>query len=182
MNRQKSGFHPGLFLLILFLLMTLTLSFSGCGELPEEYEPDPELQEQFLSWAVPLYRQVERSDQDWMFFSKSIVFYADDEEDVELVEERNRASILLHQELLEEVDTSTDNPDELAIIEQSEALFQARLQACLEIQEYLDRGEKPDLQSDAFVQIRERTKELATTFESVMKEHDVVWAHLKYHN
>jgi len=181
MNRQKFGLPFGLFLLILFFLLALTISFSGC-ELPEEHEPDPELQEEFLSWAGPIYRQVERSDQDWMFLSKSIVFYADDEEDVEVVEERNRVSILLHQELLEEVDTSTDNPHELAIIEQSKALFQARLQASLEIQEYLDRGEKPDLKSAVFVQIRESTQELATTFESIMKEYDVVWAHLRYYN
>ncbi len=182
MNGMTPGFYSKFYAVMLCIILCSAMLFSGCTVEPEEPEIDPAIQDEFLSWAVPLYRQVERSDRDWLHLSNALVFYVDDEEEFETLEGRVQASILLHRELLDEVNTSSAHADELLLNELSEVLFQTRLQAGQEIMAYLENDEKPDLQSIAFQDIRASTKELATSFESIMREYEVVWAHLKYHN
>ena len=181
MNRLKLGAKTGLHLSLLVIFLSSIFLVSGCTPPPDEPAIPPEVQDEFLAWARPLYKQIERSDVNWLHLSKAVVFYVDDEEDQETVEKLTRESILLHQELLEEVDTASDNEEELIISELSAVLFEARLKACHEIMDYLDSDEKPDMESSVFIDIRESTKNLATTFQDIMKEYEVVWAHLKHY-
>ena len=136
MNHLRLGAKTGRRLCLVLILISSIILFSGCTMPPEEPAVPPEVQDEFLEWARPLYKQIERSDVDWLHLSKAVVFYVDDEEDRETVEELTRQSILLHQELLEDVNTSTDNEEKLVISELSEVLFEARLNACHEIMEY----------------------------------------------
>lgn len=182
MKKRKPGFYPGLLVTVFLLLSTIMIP--GCGsQEPEEPEVPPEVQVEFLEWAHPLYEEIERSDVNWQYLSKDLSDYTNDRLERETMEEITRESIDLHEELLDSFNAiSTDNEEKQILIELSKDLFSARLIANQEIQEHLDKGEKPGLDSEVYKDVREGTKQLATKFEEIMKQYDIVWAHLSHYD
>ncbi len=179
MKRLKKGLSFRIYQVMILLFAALLIS--GCGP-PQEEEPEvaPEVQDEFLEWARPLYKEIERSDENWKFLSRTLVLYLEDTEDQEALYEEIEESIALHQELIDNVSAPTDNDEKLRLSQLSEELFEARLKAGQDMKERLDSGETLNLQNELFMEIRESTKELATTFEEIMREYDLVWAHIRY--
>lgn len=170
---------------LIFFMISL-LFIQGCvgfGGGSQETEVELEEQEEFIAWARPIYRQIEKSDQIWLNMTQTMVFYTDEEDKVsrEELERIAEESVAIHNDLIDYFgDTEGDQEEKKLLKERCEDLSRSRLKASELIIASLKEGKKPDTQSEQFSDVRRDSHALAAKFESIMKEYDLVWAHLKY--
>lgn len=178
MSQKRGVFFPLIRITAFFFFLCL-LFFAGCSAPVEKEEPDPQAQEEFLKWAKPLYQEIQRSDQLWVSFSKALVFYVDGQEEKETLKDLAAESITLHNELLDTFSASGKNEAQKKLSELSYKLSLSRLRASEIVLEELQKNEIPDINHEIFREIRDNTRQLALSFEEMLREHGLVWAHLK---